>query len=84
METGKGISIWFFIGISLLFNGLLIVGAGIYEIFYPPVNPVVLHQLHANLWWGGLLLVVGLIYCYRFSPRRIAEERNSQRTASEN
>jgi len=26
--------------------------------------------LHANVWWGAVLLVVGLIYCVKFAPRR--------------
>lgn len=65
------ISIWFFVGVSLLVNGLLILAAGIYEVVHPPANPViVLFDLHANAWWGGLLTLVGLIYCYFFSPKR--------------
>jgi hypothetical protein len=70
MRPGGSISIWFFIGISLLVNGVLILGAGIYEIFRPPENPVVLFNLHAGVWWGGLLFLLGLIYCIRFSPSR--------------
>jgi hypothetical protein len=65
------ISIWFFIGISLLVNGALILGAGIYQMMNPPENPgVVLFNLHANVWWGAILFVVGLIYCLIFRPRR--------------
>ncbi|MFZ0037946.1 MAG: hypothetical protein WAK91_11015 [Candidatus Acidiferrales bacterium] len=71
MKTDESISIWFFIGISLLVNGVLILGAGIYEIYRPPENPVVLFQLHAGVWWGGLLFVIGLLYCVRFAPARI-------------
>jgi hypothetical protein len=63
------ISIWFFIGLSLLVNGILITGAGIWEIFHPPPNPVVLYQLHASIWWGILLSLFGLRYCIRFAPR---------------
>jgi hypothetical protein len=70
MRSGGSISIWFFIGISLLVNGLLILGAGIYEVVRPPENPVVLFQVHANVWWGALLAVVGAIYCLRFAPSR--------------
>jgi len=66
----SGISIWFFIGLSLLVNGILITGAGVWEIFHPPANPVVLYQLHASIWWGILLSLVGLRYCIRFAPRR--------------
>lgn len=67
-----GISIWFFIGISLLVNGILITGAGIWELVSPPVDRVVLFQYHANLWWGALLLLLGLVYCVKFAPRRQA------------
>jgi hypothetical protein len=65
------ISIWFFIGVSLLVNGVLILSAGIYQVLYPPVSPgVVLFELHANVWWGAVLLVLGLFYCLHFRPRR--------------
>ena len=64
------ISIWFFIGVSLLVNGILITGAGVWEIFHPPTNPVVLFSIHANIWWGAALLVFGFIYCFRFAPGR--------------
>ena len=66
----SGISIWFFIGISLLVNGILIVGAGVWEVMHPPANPVVLFQLHANVWWGAVLLLCGLTYCIRYAPGR--------------
>ncbi len=67
------ISIWFFIGVSLAVNGALILAAGIYQVVKPPLDPgVVLFNLHANVWWGAVLLLVGLIYCIRFAPRRQA------------
>lgn len=68
MKTGGSLSIWFFIGISLLVNGLLICGAGAYELIYPPVEKIVLYHLHANLWWGALLAVIGAGYCFYFAP----------------
>jgi hypothetical protein len=72
-EVGIVISIWFFIGISLAVNGALICAAGIYQVINPPVNPdVVLFNLHANVWWGAVLLIIGLIYCLKFSPKRQA------------
>jgi hypothetical protein len=70
MRRGDSISIWFFIGISLFVNGLLILGAGISEVFYPPQNPVVLFQLHANVWWGAVLFLLGVVYCFYFAPGR--------------
>jgi hypothetical protein len=68
MKSGGSLSIWFFIGISLLVNGALIFARGIYEIVDPPQQEVVLFYLHANVWWGGLLLILGVIYCVHFSP----------------
>jgi len=48
--------------------GLLIFGAGIYELFHPPLVPVVLFHLHASVWWGGILALLGAGYCYYFAP----------------
>lgn len=70
MRAGE-ISIWFFIGISLLVNGALITGAGVWQLFHPPLHPVVLFSLHANAWWGALLLVLGIVACVHFAPKRI-------------
>ena len=67
---GSGISIWFFIGISLLVDGLLILGAGVYQFFNPPPQEVVLFRLHAGIWWGALLLLLGLFWTIRYVPSR--------------
>jgi len=64
------ISIWFFIGLLLLAYGILILGAGIYELGNPPEHPVVMANLHAGIWWGALLTVLGLIYTLKFKPGR--------------
>jgi FtsH-binding integral membrane protein len=68
VKIGGSLSIWFFIGLSLLVNGALIFVTGIYELVAPPGNKVVLYDLHANVWWGALLLALGVVYCVRFSP----------------
>jgi hypothetical protein len=70
MKSGGALSIWFFIGVSLLVNGALIFATGIYEVAHPPENRVVLYDVHANIWWGGLLLILGLIYSLHFSPAK--------------
>jgi hypothetical protein len=67
---GGRISIWFFIGLLVFTYGVLILGAGIYELFVKSVQTVVLADLHAGIWWGLLMLVLGGIYTYRFFPRR--------------
>ena len=70
MKHGGSISIWFFIGLSLLVNGALILGAGLFELVRPPEHPVILHQLHAGVWWGGVLFLLGVFYCHHFAPGR--------------
>lgn len=75
MTTRKEISIWFFIGVSLLVNGILIAGAGLFEWFVRPNEThVVLYNLHANVWWGIVLTVIGALYCWKFFPERASEE----------
>jgi hypothetical protein len=66
------ISIWFFIGVSLLVNGALILAAGLWELSHPPVHRVVLYQYHANVWWGAVLFLIGILYCVKFNPKRSA------------
>jgi hypothetical protein len=70
MKDGGFLSIWFFVGVSLLVNGILITGAGVWEVVTHASNPVLTLNHHANLWWGGLLLIIGAVYSYRFSPAR--------------
>jgi hypothetical protein len=69
------ISIWFFIGLLLCVYGVLILGSGIYELVSPPAVEVqgaiernVMGNLHAAIWWGALLLVLGLVYVLNFRP----------------
>ena len=70
MNSNSPLSVWFFVGISLLFNGVLVFAAGLYELSHPPQFPVVLYRLHASIWWGAALAVLGAIYCYHYSPWR--------------
>jgi hypothetical protein len=72
MTKDSHLSIWFFVGILLTFYGLIIVGAGIYGLWSPP--NVALAYLHADLWWGAILLAIGVFYCYHFRPGRLRSE----------
>ena len=66
---GKGfISIWFFIGSLLSVYGVLVLGSGLYELASPPVQPVALANLHSAIWWGALMLALGLLYVVKFRP----------------
>jgi hypothetical protein len=71
MKAGGSISIWFFIGVSLLFNGVLILAAGIYQYLQPPDTPTVLFNLHAGIWWGAILTLLGAVYCLLYRPSRM-------------
>ena len=69
MHSGH-ISIWFFIGVLLSVYGALIMGYGILELITGQVANVVLANLHAPVWWGGFMLLLGLFYSLRFRPGR--------------
>jgi uncharacterized membrane protein YidH (DUF202 family) len=68
---GSGIAIWFFIGVLLVVYGGMISIYGVYEWMtasYPA--GVQLTNLHTPVWWGGILLVIGLLYVVKFRPRQ--------------
>jgi len=68
-EHGQ-IPIWFFIGVIVTFYGIVILGTGIYHLFVPPERPVALQELHPDLWWPVVLLVIGLLFAIRHNPLR--------------
>ena len=70
---GSGIPIWFFIGLLLVIYGALIAGYGLYEVASGNYANVQLNHLHTPLWWGGLLLLLGIFYCVKFRPGRSAK-----------
>jgi hypothetical protein len=69
---GKQIPIWFFIGTLLAIYGVIITAAGIYSWVNPPPpeKMVKLWDYHADLWWGILLSIFGLVYVVRFWPSK--------------
>lgn len=67
MEKHHIIPVWFFVGIMLLAYGLMIFVSGLMEWSSPP--PTVLAELHAPVWWGGLLAAIGLGYSIVFRPK---------------
>ena len=71
MAERERISIWFFIGTLLTAYGILITASGIYELFSPPAHPVVLANLHTSIWWGAILLIIGVVYFVKFFPRKL-------------
>ena len=67
-EHHEMLPVWFFIGILLLFYGLVILVTGIREYNHPPA--VILTRYHASIWGGFLLTVIGTLFSVRFHPRR--------------
>jgi len=63
-----GIPIWFFVGALLTVYGVLILCSGVYQVIQPPAHKIALWHLHADIWWGALLVVIGVVYVVRFRP----------------
>lgn len=69
MGEGRNIiPVWFFIGVLLLIYGILIMASGISEWAQPP--DTVLARLHAPIWWGAFMIVIGGTYVRKFFPRK--------------
>ena len=66
-EKHRIIPVWFFVGLLLFIYGVLIFVSGLTEWSHPP--DTVLSNLHAAVWWGALLVVLGGIYCLMFRPK---------------
>jgi FtsH-binding integral membrane protein len=62
------VPVWFFVGLLLAIYGVLIFGSGIYE-WSRPANTV-LAGVHAPVWWGALLVIIGVSYSIAFRPKR--------------
>ena len=73
MHDEHQVPIWFFIGGLLLIYGILITGVGVYHIAAPPPEEarVTLYNLHADIWWGLLMVATGLFYAIRFHPSKL-------------
>ena len=67
-EKHSIIPVWFFVGILFSVYGVLILVSGLAEWSHPPNT--VLSELHAPVWWGALLIVLGVVYCGVFRPGR--------------
>ena len=64
------ISIWFFGGVLFLIYGVIVFIEGLWELSHPLVNPPVLNNLHAPIWWGAMMGIAGLSYTVKFWPKK--------------
>jgi hypothetical protein len=71
MEHEKQIPIWFFIGIMLALYGVIIFAYSLLTWSAPPPDSLSpeISKLHAGVWWGFLMIILGLFYVIRFRPR---------------
>jgi hypothetical protein len=63
-ETKGMKTIWYFVGLILMFMGVLILTAGLVDYFNPPERQAVLGYLHASIWWGVVMIISGLIFLF--------------------
>ncbi len=74
MKRGGSISIWFFIGISLLVNGILIFGAGVYQLVLPAAaTELVLFQSARRCLVGRVLADLYGRRCIAFTVTHLAK-----------
>jgi hypothetical protein len=70
MDTPKMKPIWYFVGLLLLVMGVLILAAGLYQLIRPPQQPTVLARLHPGIWWGGIMILGGVIFLFTSGNQR--------------
>jgi FtsH-binding integral membrane protein len=56
--------IWYFVGLMLSAMGIVVLAAGIANYLNPPARATILSHLHPALWWGMVMIIVGLIYFF--------------------
>lgn len=67
LAGSSGFSVWFYTGVLLLIYGMLLLGAGVYQLWHPPHT--VLAHYHPTLWGGSVLLLLGAVYVAVYWPR---------------
>ena len=54
--------IWYFVGLLLSSIGAVILISGIVDYFGGTIGNTVLAELHPQIWWGAIMMAVGLIF----------------------
>ena len=63
-EPKKMKSIWYLVGLMLLAMGAVITISGAYHLANRPDTQTVLASLHADFWWGLVMLAVGAAFFF--------------------
>jgi len=72
--------IWYFVGLILVTMGAVINLAGLADLFRAGGGEKVLGSLHANIWWGELMVIVGALFVY-FNRKTRPADKAQARTA---
>ena len=72
MNERRQIPIWFFVGGLLLVYGVIITTVGVCHLTpWRFVNrELALQWIHADLWWGIVLIALGGFYTWHYFPSR--------------
>ncbi|MBI2416962.1 MAG: hypothetical protein HYV28_03510 [Ignavibacteriales bacterium] len=63
--------IWYFVGLILSINGIIIFGTGLYLLYNPPAVKTVLFDTHPNIWWGILMTIFGVVFTLLNMNKRV-------------
>ncbi len=55
-------SIWFLVGIVMFSIGSIVLISGIFYLIKPIDHDVKMSSLHTNIWWGLVIIIIGLVY----------------------
>jgi len=66
------IPIWFFIGLTLLVYGVVIFLYGLASWSDKDKLAMAMSHVHADVWWGAGMAVLGAFYTVRFRPGKSA------------
>jgi len=58
-------SIWYFVGIIVSLIGGILLLTGLYYLINPPLETKILSDLHPNIWWGSIMLIIGSIFYFK-------------------
>ena len=70
-------SIWFFVGLMLLAMGVVVFISGLYYYYNPERSSTILSELHADIWWGAVIIVAGAVFFFS-NLKRTGKDKKSR------
>jgi hypothetical protein len=61
-DTKEMKSIWYFVGLMLLWMGGVVLLAGVIEFVSPSERRTVLAEAYPGIWWGAIMLIAGVLF----------------------